>query len=161
MSDAGLKTSSDLKSAVRETLVVALNHAIADSFALYLKTKNFHWHVTGPHFRDYHLLFDEQASQLFAMIDVLAERVRKLGGITLRSVGEVANLQRIKDDNKTTATHEMLWHLLEDNKAFVIALKKTHEIAAESGDCATTSLLENYIDEGEQRVWFLSANLTN
>ncbi len=161
MSDAGLKTPSNLKSAVRETLVAALNQTIADSFALYLKTKNFHWHVTGPHFRDYHLLFDEQATQLFAMVDVLAERVRKLGGITLRSVGEVANLQRIKDDNHTTATHEMLQHLLEDNKAFVIALRKTHEIAADSGDCATTSLLENYIDEGEQRVWFLFASLAN
>lgn len=159
MNKTGLETPSDLKAGAREKLVTALNSLIADVFALYFKTKNFHWHVTGPHFRDYHLLFDEQAGQLFAIVDVLAERVRKLGGITIRSISDVANLQRIKDDNKTVATQEMLQHLLADNQAFVTSLRKVHELADECGDCATTSLLENYIDEGEQRIWFLFASL--
>lgn len=159
MSKAGLETPSDLKSAGRQKLVAALNQLIADVFALYLKTKNFHWHVTGAQFRDHHLLFDEQAAQLFAMIDVFAERVRKLGAITIRSVGDVANLQRIKDDNKTILAQEMLQKLLADNQALVVSLRKTHAIAAAAADVATTSIIENYLDEGERRIWFLFASL--
>lgn len=134
----------------------ALNVALADTFALYLKTKNFHWHVSGPHFRDYHELFDEQAAQMLASTDGMAERVRKLGGGTLKSIGHIAKLQRVKDnDAGFVATGDMLRELMEDNKTLLGSLRKAHEAASEHGDVATTSLLENWIDEAEQRVWFL------
>jgi starvation-inducible DNA-binding protein len=121
-----------------------------------LKTKNFHWHLSGPHFRDYHLLLDEQGDQIFAMADKLAERVRKIGGITLRSIGHISKLQRITDnDAEFVAPTDMLRELMEDNKAFTDSMREAHEIAAKNNDCATTSLLENFIDETEKRTWFL------
>jgi starvation-inducible DNA-binding protein len=133
-----------------------LNKLLADTFALYLKTKNFHWHVSGPHFRDYHLMFDEHADQIFATTDDLAERVRKIGGTTLRSIGQVAKLQRVIDNDETfVAPHEMLGELVMDNKAMTAALRHAHEVADRHNDSATTSLLENFIDQTERRTWFL------
>ena len=122
-----------------------LTRFLADAFALYLKTKNFHWHVSGPHFRDYHLLLDEQGDQIFAMTDELAERVRKIGGTTLRSIGHVAKLQRIKDNNEEfVAAVDMLRELMEDNKAFTTNMRAAHEVADDNNDVATTSLLETF-----------------
>lgn len=134
----------------------ALNVALADTLALYLKTKNFHWHVSGPHFRDYHLLFDAQAAQMLAATDGMAERARKIGGSTLRSIGHVAKLQRVKDnDAGFVAAGDMLRELMEDNKTLLGSLRDAHAAASEHGDAATTGLLENWIDEAEERVWFL------
>jgi starvation-inducible DNA-binding protein len=134
----------------------ALNSLLADVFALYIKTKNFHWHMSGPHFRDYHLLLDEQAGQIFAISDDIAERVRKIGGNTLKSVGEISKLQRVHDNEKSfVPAEEMLRELRDDNQAFVLNLKETHEITSEAGDYATTSLIENWIDQAERRSWFL------
>ena len=134
----------------------ALNAALADTLALYLKTKNFHWHVSGRHFRDYHLLFDEQAAQMLAATDGLAERVRKIGGNTLKSIGHVAKLQRVKDnDAGFVSAGDMLRELMEDNKTLVGCLRDAHAAASEHGDVATTGLLENWIDQAERRVWFL------
>lgn len=130
--------------------------ALADVFALYLKTKNFHWHMSGPHFRDYHLLLDEQSEQIFAMIDDMAERVRKIGGTTLRSIGQISRQQRILDnDADFVAPDDMLAELRDDNKQLVDSLRELHDLTDEAGDAATTSLIENWIDEGERRVWFL------
>ena len=136
----------------------ALNRLLADSFALYLKTKNFHWHMSGPHFRDYHLLLDEQSAQILATTDPLAERVRKLGATTVRSIGEIGRLQRIPDnDSERVPAPAMLAELLDDNLTLAAAMRLAHEICAVRGDVATTSLLEVWIDEAERRAWFLAA----
>jgi starvation-inducible DNA-binding protein len=159
-----LGTPTDLSPANVSAIKVALNPLVADAFALYLKTKNFHWHVSGPHFRDYHLLLDEQGDQIFAMTDELAERVRKIGGTTLRSIGHIAKLQRITDnDAEFVRPTDMLRELMEDNKAFTVSMREAHEIAAKNNDSATTSLLENFIDETEKRTWFLfeATRMTN
>jgi len=133
-----------------------LNALVADVFALYLKTKNFHWHMSGPHFRDYHLLLDEQSEQIFAMTDNLAERVRKIGGITIHSIGEIARLQRIHDnDQEFVEAADMLRELHADNMSLVESLRAAHVVTSEAGDYATTSLIENWIDESERRAWFL------
>jgi starvation-inducible DNA-binding protein len=134
----------------------ALNAQLADMFALYLKTKNFHWHVSGPHFRDYHLLFDEQATQIVDTTDTIAERVRKIHGRTLLSIGHVARLQRLKDnDEAMLAPQAMLLELMTDNRALAAWLHETHRICDEVGDVATASLIEVWIDEAEKRAWFL------
>jgi starvation-inducible DNA-binding protein len=153
---AALGTPTDLSPDNVSAITAALNPLLADAFALYLKTKNFHWHVSGPHFRDYHLLLDEQGDQIFAMTDELAERVRKIGGTTLRSIGQIAKLQRLKDNEaEFVAPADMLRELMEDNKAFTVSMREAHEIADQNNDAATTSLLENFIDETEKRTWFL------
>ena len=134
----------------------ALNALLADVFALYLKTKNFHWHMSGPHFRDYHLLLDEQADQVFKIGDDIAERVRKIGGETIRSIGHIARLQRIADnDQEFVSAHDMLRELHDDNRALVDNLRSAHELAVRFNDYATTSLIEVWIDEAERRAWFL------
>ncbi len=134
----------------------ALNTLLADMFALYLKTKNFHWHVSGPHFRDYHLLLDEQSDEIFAATDAIAERVRKVGGTTLRSIGQIGRLQRVLDNDADYVTPlDMLAELREDNKQLATYMQETHNVCDEHGDVASTSLLENWIDEAERRVWFL------
>src|SRR4051794_1801084 len=151
-----LQTPTDLTpDAVRE-ISGALNILLADVFGLYLKTKNFHWHVSGRHFRDYHLLLDEQADQIFAMTDAIAERVRKLGGATLRSVGHIARLQRVLDnDAEYVSPLDMLAELRDDNQRLAASMRATHGVCDERGDVATASLLEVWIDEAERRVWFL------
>mgnify|MGYP001550368787 CR=1 FL=1 len=139
-----------------KNLSSVLNALLADVFALYLKTKNFHWHISGPHFRDYHLMLDEQASQIFAITDDIAERVRKIGGTTLRSIGQIAHLQRIADNDRDFVEADaMLKELFADNKALVESLRAAHEVAEMANDYATTSLIENWIDETERRAWFL------
>ena len=151
-----LDTPTDLPKDAVAALSKALNAILADSFALYLKTKNFHWHVSGPHFRDYHLLLDEQAEQIFATTDVLAERVRKIGGITLRSIGDIGRHQRIKDNDKDfVAPSDMLRELMSDNKAVAASMRKAHNTADDHEDVATASLLEQFIDDTEKRTWFL------
>jgi starvation-inducible DNA-binding protein len=143
-----------------KALSVALNAVLADTFALYVKTKNFHWHVSGPHFRDYHLLLDEQAAQIFAMTDPIAERVRKLGGRTLRSIGEIGRLQHIADSEaEALAAPAMLDELRHDNFAVAQRMREVHGLCDEHGDVATASLLENWIDETEGRIWFLAEAL--
>ena len=138
------------------TTTDALNAVLADSFALYLKTKNFHWHVCGPHFRDYHLLLDEQAAQILATTDVIAERVRKTGGTTLRSIGDIARRQRIKDNDAETVTAgDMLAELRADNLALVASLKQLKELVDEAKDNATSGVVDSWTDEAEQRAWFL------
>jgi starvation-inducible DNA-binding protein len=139
-----------------KNLSSVLNGLLADAFALYLKTKNFHWHMSGPHFRDYHLLLDEHASQVFAITDDIAERVRKVGGSTIHSIGHIAKLQRIADnDQEFVPARDMLLELHSDNKAFIESLRSAHEVASKSNDYATTSLIEVWIDEAERRAWFL------
>ncbi len=151
-----LDTPTDISAEGVKAISDALNGVLADAFALYLKTKNFHWHVSGPHFRDYHLLLDEQADQIFASTDELAERVRKIGGVTLRSIGQISKLQSIKDNNEEfVEAREMLRELMNDNKQVAEAMREAHEIADEHEDVATASLLENFIDETERRTWFL------
>jgi starvation-inducible DNA-binding protein len=153
---SGLDTPNDLDAQGRKLIANALNALVADAFALYLKTKNFHWHISGSHFRDYHLLLDEQADQIFAMTDALAERVRKLGLTTIRSVGHIATLQTIDDDNRDFVNaFDMLSDLTEDNKRFAAAQRAAHSICDEYGDVATASILEVFIDETERRTWFL------
>jgi starvation-inducible DNA-binding protein len=153
---APLTTPTGLGDNARRDITAALNALVADVFALYLKTKNFHWHMSGPHFRDYHLLLDEHGDQIFEMTDVLAERARKLGGITLHSIGEISRLQRIQDNDADFVTPEdMLSELREDNEALIASMRSTHDICEEENDVATASLLENYIDEAERRAWFL------
>ena len=153
---APLDTPTDLGSNATKHLSGALNVLLADMFALYMKTKNFHWHVSGSHFRDYHLLLDEQADQIFASTDELAERVRKVGGTTLHSIGEIARLQRVKDNEAEYVTPlDMLAELRDDNLQLVSHMRETHELCDEHRDVATASLLEVWIDEGERRVWFL------
>ena len=151
-----LDTPTDLSEDAVRDISAALNAILADSFALYLKTKNFHWHVSGPHFRDYHLLLDEQGEQIFATTDELAERARKIGGITLRSIGEIAKLQSIKDNNeKFVPPLDMLRELMNDNKAVAHAMREACELAEKHQDLGTTNLLEAFIDAAEKRVWFL------
>jgi starvation-inducible DNA-binding protein len=151
-----LMTPTDLGANATKDLTGALNALLADIFALYLKTKNFHWHMSGPHFRDYHLLLDEQSDQIFAMTDVIAERVRKVGGNTLRSIGDIARHQRLSDNDAPYVDPlDMLAELREDNQRLIAAMRETHDVCDEHNDVATASLLENYIDEAERRVWFL------
>jgi starvation-inducible DNA-binding protein len=151
-----LATPTDLQPNAVRDLAGALNILLADVFTLYLKTKNFHWHVSGPHFRDYHLLLDEQGEQIFAMTDDIAERVRKIGGTTLRSIGHVGRLQRLRDNDADFVTPlDMLAELRDDNKQLVTSMRETHDLCEEHGDVATASLLETWIDEAERRVWFL------
>lgn len=153
---APLRTPAGLGANAVRDISGALTGVLADTFALYLKTKNFHWHVSGPHFRDYHLLMDEQAAQIFAMTDVAAERVRKLGGTTLRSIGHIGRLQRVLDNDADFVTpHQMLAELREDNLEFAARLREVHALCDEAGDIATASLLEGWIDEAEGRAWFL------
>ena len=153
---AVLRTPTDLKSNAVQDISGALNIALADMFALYMKTKNFHWHMSGPHFRDYHLLLDEQADQIFTATDAIAERVRKIGGITLRSIGQIGRLQRVLDNDAEFVTPgDMLAELRDDNKQLAAGLRVAHGVCDEHGDVASASLLENWIDEAEQRTWFL------
>src|SRR5256885_9707622 len=153
---APLNTRNDLGAEATKDLAGALNALLADLFALYLKTKNFHWHVSGPHFRDYHLLLDEQADQIFATTDELAERVRKVGGTTLRSIGDAARHQSIKDnDAPFVAPNDMLRELTADNKAMAAAMRKAHQIADKHEDAATAGLLETLIDATQPRTWVL------
>ena len=151
-----LTTPTDLSAEATRDITAALNVVLADVFALYVKTKNFHWHMSGPHFRDYHLLLDEQADQIFAIGDDIAERVRKIGGTTLHSVGEVSRLKRVADNDKNNVSaHEMLRELEADNRALADNLRAAHEVTSAANDYATTSLIENWIDEAERRAWFL------
>ncbi|MGA2883002.1 MAG: DNA starvation/stationary phase protection protein [Bryobacteraceae bacterium] len=153
---ATLATPSDLGAEAVKNITGALNALLADVFAIYVKAKNFHWHVSGPHFRDYHLLLDEQAGQLFAMTDDIAERVRKIGGTTIRSIGHIARLQRISDNDADYVDPlDMLAELREDNRTILANMREVHDLCSESNDVATTSLLENWIDETERRIWFL------
>ena len=152
-----LDTPTDLDSADVAKVSAALNTLLADAFALYLKTKNFHWHISGRHFRDYHLLLDEQSDQIFATTDVLAERVRNIGGNTIRSIGNIAKLQTIKDnDEKFVPPREMLRELMNDNKKVAAAMRKAHKVCDDAEDIASASILENFIDETERRTWFCS-----
>jgi starvation-inducible DNA-binding protein len=152
-----LATPTDLGVAATKDISGAMNAVLADVFALYLKTKNFHWHLSGPHFRDYHLLLDEQAEQLFAMTDPIAERIRKIGGGTIKSIGHVSRLQRVLDnDAEYVDPPDMLAELAEDNKALTARLREAHNVCEEHRDVATTSLIEVWIDETERRTWFLS-----
>ncbi len=153
---APLRTPTDLGANATKDIAAALNGVLADMFALYLKTKNFHWHMSGRHFRDYHLLLDEQADQIFAVTDDLAERVRKVGGTTLRSIGHVAKLQRIADNDAAYVTpRDMLAELAEDNRSLTGYLRAAHDVCDEHNDVASASLIENWIDEAERRAWFL------
>jgi starvation-inducible DNA-binding protein len=153
---APLQTPTDLRSNAIAELAGSLNIVLANMFGLYLKTKNFHWHMSGPHFRDYHLLLDEQAEQIFATTDALAERVRKIGGTTLRSIGHISRLQRILDNDADFVTPlDMLAELRDDNKQLTASLRETHGLCDKHGDVASASLLETWIDEAERRAWFL------
>jgi starvation-inducible DNA-binding protein len=153
---APLTTPSDLGSNARRDIAGALNVILADAFALYIKTKNFHWHVSGPHFRDYHLMLDEMAEQILASTDDIAERARKIGGTTIRSIGHIARLQRVLDNDADYVTPEdMLAELAEDNRAAVVGLREAHSLCDEEDDVATASLIENWIDQAERRAWFL------
>jgi starvation-inducible DNA-binding protein len=153
---APLATRGGLGQEAAHDIGAALNALLADVFALYLKTKNFHWHVSGPHFRDYHLLLDEQADAIFAIGDPIAERARKLGATTLRSIGHIARLQRVLDnDAEYVSPQDMLAELREDNQRFADRMRAVHGVCDEHGDVATASLLEVWIDEAEQRAWFL------
>lgn len=154
--NAALATPSDLSNKSTQPVIVELNKLVADAYSLYVKTKNFHWHMSGPHFRDYHIMLDEQADQIFAAIDPLAERVRKLGGKTLRSISHIAELSRIKDDDREFVPPlEMLQELVADNKSVAANLRAAHKVCDDNDDVASASLLEIYIDETERRTWFL------
>src|ERR1700722_20242093 len=153
---APLATRSDLGAEAVKDISGALNALLADVFALYVKTKNFHWHMSGPHFRDYHLLVDEQASQLLAMTDQIAERLRKIGASTLHSIGHVSRLQRVKDnDAQYVGPFDMLVELMNDNKSLAARLRDAHEVCDRQRDIATASLIEVWLDETEKRTWFL------
>jgi len=153
---AALVTPTDLGSDATRDISAALTGLLADTFALYLKTKNFHWHLSGPHFRDYHLMLDEQASQIFATTDAIAERVRKVGGTTLRSIGHIQRIQRILDNDADYVTAvDMLAELREDNKQLTGFLRQVHDTCESYHDVATASLIEVWIDETERRTWFL------
>ena len=153
---APLGTPTDLKPAATKDIAASMNAILADVFAMYLKTKNFHWHMSGPHFRDYHLLLDEHADQIYAMSDPIAERIRKLGGTTLRSIGHIARTQRVLDNDADYVDPlDMLAELREDNKSLAARLREVHNIVDEHGDIATASLIEVWIDETERRTWFL------
>src|SRR5436190_2102850 len=153
---APLDTPTDLSAAATRDITGALNALLADTFTLYVKTKNFHWHLSGPHFRDYHLMFDEQADQIFAMTDPIAERVRKIGGSTIKSIGHISRLRRILDNDADYIDPEdMLAELGEDNKTLAARLREAHNVCDEHRDVATASLIEVWIDETERRTWFL------
>lgn len=153
---APLNTPSDIKGEAVRDISAGLNALLADVFALYLKTKNFHWHMSGPHFRDYHLMLDDHGDQLFAMTDDIAERVRKIGGLTIRSIGNIARLQRLKDNDADYVTpQDMLSELREDEEAIVLSMLAVHAVCDDAGDVATASLLENWIDLAQKRSWFL------
>jgi starvation-inducible DNA-binding protein len=153
---APLATPTDLSSAATKDIAGAMNAILADVFALYLKTKNFHWHMSGPHFRDYHLLLDEQADQIYAMADPIAERIRKVGGATLRSIGHIARIQRVLDnDADYVEPLDMLAELREDNKELAARFREAHNVCDEHRDIASASLIEVWIDETERRTWFL------
>ncbi|MGZ5179457.1 MAG: Dps family protein [Ramlibacter sp.] len=153
---ASLRTPTDLKPEATRDIAGAMNAVLADVFALYLKTKNFHWHMSGPHFRDYHLMLDDQSDQLFAMTDPIAERVRKVGGTTLRSIGQIARTQRVQDnDADYVEPLDMLGELQEDNIDLATRLREAHGVCEEHDDIATASLIEVWIDETERRAWFL------
>ena len=154
--NAALKTPTDLNRNETKTVADALNGILADSYALYLKTKNFHWHVSGPHFRDYHLLLDDQAAQILATTDQIAERVRKTGNTTLRSIGDIARRQTIKDNDKEfVPAADMLAELREDNLKLVESLREAKEIVDEAKDNATSGILDDWTDQAEERAWFL------
>src|SRR5205814_7961330 len=154
--EAPLATPTDLTRSATKDIAGAMNAILADVFALYLKTKNFHWHMSGPHFRDYHLLLDEHADQLFAMTDPIAERIRKVGGLTLRSIGHISRTQRVLDnDAEYVAPSDMLAELADDNKTLAARLREAHNVCDEHRDVATASLIEVWIDESERRTWFL------
>ncbi len=154
--NAPLRTPTDLKVAATKDIAAAMNGILADVFALYMKTKNFHWHMSGPHFRDYHIMLDEQATQLYGMTDAIAERIRKVGGNTLRSIGHISRTQRILDnDEDYVEPSDMLVELCDDNKTLVARLREAHNVCEDHKDIATTSLIEVYIDETERRTWFL------
>src|SRR5580692_2128461 len=154
--DLALETPSDLTSKATEDIAASLTALLADTFALYLKAKNFHWHMSGRHFRDYHLLLDEQGAQIFAMTDPMAERVRKIGGMTLRSIGHISRLQRILDNDAGYVTPlDMLAELRDDNKQMAASMREIHSLCDEHEDVATAGLLETWIDETERRTWFL------
>ncbi|MGB6534729.1 MAG: DNA starvation/stationary phase protection protein [Xanthobacteraceae bacterium] len=151
-----LDTPTDLSDAAVRELSAKLNEILADAFALFLKTKNFHWHVSGPHFRDYHLLLDDQSAEIIGTTDAIAERVRKIGGTTLRSIGHISKLQTIKDNEDAfVPAHEMLRELMNDNKHIAASMRECHELADKHEDAATAGLLENFIDGTEKRTWFL------
>ncbi|MGE0005244.1 MAG: Dps family protein [Parvibaculaceae bacterium] len=153
---AALATPGNLGQNAVKDISAVLAALLADMFALYLKTKNFHWHVSGPHFRDYHLMLDEQAAEIFATTDEIAERARKIGGTTIRSIGHIARLQRVADNDADFVTpDDMLAELREDNLQLTQRMRETHDVCDEHGDVATASLLENWIDQAERRVWFL------
>jgi starvation-inducible DNA-binding protein len=153
---AAIATPTDLGAKATKDIAGALNAILADVFAIYLKTKNFHWHMSGPHFRDYHLLLDDQADQIYAMTDPIAERVRKVGGTTLRSIGHIARLQRVSDNDAEFVTPlDMLAELHQDNVQLAASLRAAHDVCDEHRDIATASLIENWIDETERRGWFL------
>src|ERR1700677_1819887 len=153
---APLNTPSDIEPQAVKDITGALTALLADVFALYIKTKNFHWHMSGPHFRDYHLLLDDHGDQLFAMTDDIAERVRKIGGTTIRSIGHIARLQRVRDNEAEYVTPaDMLSELHEDDKAFTLSMRAAHALCDDAGDVATASLLENWIDQSQRRSWFL------
>src|SRR5258707_9192637 len=151
------ETPTDLNREGVVEITTALRRLLADAFALYLKTKNFHWHMTGQHFRDYHLLLDEHSEQVFAMTDDIAERARKIGGATLRSISDISRHQRLQDNNEESVTpKEMLAELFADNQQLTRSLRSTHEVCEKHNDVATASLIENWIDETERRTWFLA-----
>ena len=153
---APLVTPSDLGAKASQDIAGGMNAILADVWAIYLKTKNFHWHMSGPHFRDYHLLLDDQGDQIYAMTDPLAERVRKVGGTTLRSIGHIARLQRVSDNDAEFVTPlDMLAELHQDNQQLAASLRAAHDVCDEHKDIATASLIENWIDETERRAWFL------
>jgi starvation-inducible DNA-binding protein len=159
---AELRTPSDLSRNGVEAITAALRELLADVFALYVKTKNFHWHMSGSHFRDYHLLLDEQGDQIFAMTDVIAERARKIGGTTIRSIGDISRHQRLKDnDEEFVSPKEMLAELCTDNQNLTRSLRAKHKICDDHNDAATTSLIEIWLDETERRTWFLSETIRN
>jgi starvation-inducible DNA-binding protein len=154
------ETPTDLSGDAVVEISGELRKLLADTFALYLKTKNFHWHMSGPHFRDYHLLLDEQGTQIFAMTDDIAERARKIGGTTLRSISDISKHQRLKDNNaESVAPEHMLRELREDNLELTRSMRSAHALTDKYNDVATTSLIETWIDETERRTWFLSETL--
>jgi starvation-inducible DNA-binding protein len=154
--EAPLATPTDLTPSATKDITGAMNAILADVFALYLKTKNFHWHMSGPHFRDYHLILDEHGDQLFAMTDPIAERIRKIGGLTIKSIGHIARLQRVLDNNADYVDPpDMIAELAEDNKTLAARLREAHNVCEEHRDVATASLIEVWIDETERRTWFL------
>ncbi len=153
---AALPTPSELGTEAVKNITGALNALLADVFTLYVKTKNFHWHVSGPHFRDYHLLLDEHAAQIFEMTDDIAERVRKVGGTTIRSIGQISRLKRLSDnDAEFVDPLDMLAELREDNRGLLASMREAHDLSSDENDVATTSLLETWIDQTERRIWFL------